>query len=189
MNFRLAMLLVVLLLAAGGTWWLLRQTALQGAQVARQKSHAPDYYFTDAQVTTLDVKGRKESELTAPRMLHHPDDDSIEAFSPKMLYLPANGLPWNMQADHAVEPSGGRIIQFDGHVQIQHPGVNGGPPLTVDTDKMTLDLDTHTAVTDSPVRVTQGDNRLTAVGMEAYLDEDHLLLRTEVRGLYVPPKK
>jgi lipopolysaccharide export system protein LptC len=187
-NLRLAALTVLLLLAAAGTWWLLRQVALQGTQAARQKTHAPDYYFTDATVTTLDLRGKPESQLTAPRMLHHPDDDSVEVFSPNMLYLPANGPPWTMQADHAVEPSGGRIVRFDGHVRLEHPGENGAPPLVIDTDRMTVDLDKHTAVTDAPVQMTQGGNHMTGVGMEVYMDDNHLLLRTEVRGLYVPQK-
>lgn len=188
MNLRLVAIVTLLLLAAAGTWWLLRQTALQGAQTARLKTHAPDYYFTDAMVTTLDPKGRPESQLTAPRMLHHPDDDSVEVFTPNMLYLPPDGQAWTMQADHAIEPSGGRIVQFDGHVRLQHPGGNGEPPLVVDTDRMIVDLNAHTAVTDAPVQITQGDNHMTAVGMEAHLDDNRFLLRTDVRGLYVPHK-
>jgi lipopolysaccharide export system protein LptC len=187
-NLRLVAIVSLLLLAAAGTWWLLRQTALQGTQTARLKTHAPDYYFTDAMVTTLDPKGKPESQLTAPRMLHHPDDDSVEVFSPNMLYLPPDGPAWTLQADHAIEPSGGRIVQFDGHVKVQHPGEKGGPPLMIDTDRITLDLNAHTAVTDAPVQITQGGNHMTALGLDAYLDDNRLLLRTEVRGLYVPPK-
>lgn len=186
MNLKLLALLVLLLLLAAGSWWLLRETSLQSLQGQQPKSHVPDYYFTDATVTSLDNTGRPESELKAPRMIHHPDDDSVEVFQPRMRYFIKQGPPWYAQADHGLEPSGGKLIYLDGHVQLTHPDQNGGPPLVIDTDRMTVNLDTNLATTDDPVIMTKGVSHMTGVGMDGYMQDNRMVLRTDVKGYYVP---
>lgn len=188
MNLRFLIALAALALIAAGTLWLLRQTALQGAQGARAKTHTPDYYFTDATVTSLDLQGKLASELTAPRILHHPDDDSIEVFDPHMRYFAAGDPPWFAQADHALEPSGGKLVYLDGHVEMRRPDSKGGPPLVIDTDRLTVDLATNVASTDDPVQMTKGVSHMTGVGMDAYMQDNRLVLRAVVRGFYVPRK-
>lgn len=188
MNLRFFAVLGALALIAAGTLWLLRQTALQGAQGGRLRTHTPDYYFSGATVTSLDLQGKPASELSAPRMVHHPDDDSIEVFAPRMRYLAAGDPPWFAQADHALEPSGGKLVYLDGHVEMRRPDSNGGPPLVIDTDRLTVNLDTNVASTDDPVLMTKGVSHLTGVGMDAYMQDNRLVLRTIVRGFYVPRK-
>ena len=188
MTLRFVAMLGMLALIAAGTLWLLRQTALQSAQGERVKTHTPDYYFTDATVTSLDLKGKPASELSAPRMVHHPDDDSIEVFDPRMRYFAAGDPPWYAQADHALEPSGGKLVYLDGHVEMRRPDANGGPPLVIDTDRLTVDLDTNIASTDDAVQMTKGVSHMTGVGMDAYMQDNRLVLRTIVRGFYVPRK-
>ncbi|HLW74627.1 MAG TPA: LPS export ABC transporter periplasmic protein LptC [Gammaproteobacteria bacterium] len=189
MNPKLLALLGFLVLLAAGSWWLLRETALQGLQEQQPKTHVPDYYFTDATVTNLDLKGRPESELKAPRMIHHPDDDSVEVFQPRIRYFTKQGPPWYARADHGVEPSGGKLIYLDGHVQLTHPDENGGPPLVINTDRMTVNLDTNLATTDDSVIMTKGVSHETGVGMDGYMEDNRMVLRTDVKGYYVPKKQ
>lgn len=189
MNLRLILLLALLAVFAAGSGWLLRQTALQSVQAERVKTHVPDYYFTDATVTSMDVKGRPESELSAPRMVHHPDDDSIEIFTPRMRYFPLNGPPWYAQSDHADSPSGNKLVYLEGHVEITRPSQSGGPPLVIDTDRMTVNLDTNVASTDDPVQMNQGTNHMTGIGMDAYLNDNRLIIRSNLHSHYVPAKK
>ena len=189
MNLKLLVLVGFLILVAAGSWWLLRETGLQNLQNNTNKSHAPDYYFTDATVTSLDVTGRPASELKAPRMIHHPDDDSVEVFTPRMRYFTKQGLPWYAQADHGLEPSGGNLIYLTGHVEMTHPDTNGGPPLVIDTDKLTVDLNTNIASTDDDVVMVKGQNRTTGVGMDGYMQDDRMVLRNDVVGSYVTAKQ
>ncbi|HEU5399025.1 MAG TPA: LPS export ABC transporter periplasmic protein LptC [Gammaproteobacteria bacterium] len=186
MTLRFFALLGVLAVIAAGTLWLLRQTALQSVLGGRPKTHVPDYYFNDATITNLDVRGRPASELSAPRMVHHPDDDSVEVFDPRMRYFAAGDPPWFAQADHALEPSGGKLVYLDGHVEMRRPDANGGPPLIIDTEHMTMNLDTNIASTDDPVQMTKGVSHMTGVGMDAYMQDNRLVLRSVVRGFYVP---
>ncbi|MGH8397722.1 MAG: LPS export ABC transporter periplasmic protein LptC [Gammaproteobacteria bacterium] len=185
MNARIWLLTLILALAAGGTWWLLRQVTPPTPQKPAPVSHAPDYYFTDATVTTLNQQGKPEAIMTAPRMLHHPDDDSVEVFTPRIEYFMASGPPWHVQADHGLLPSGGKLVELDGHVQMQRLGVNGGPPIIINTNKINVDLNTNIATTSDPVEILQGNSRMTGIGMQAYMKDNRLLLESDVRGYYV----
>jgi len=50
---------------------------------------------------------------------------------------------------------------------------------------MNVDLNTDIAVTADPVEITQGNSRMTSVGLQAYLNDNRLLLQSQVRGSYV----
>ena len=188
MNLRFLLGLALLGLIAAGTLWLLRQTALQSFLGEHPKTHVPDYYFTDATVTSLDQKGKPASELTAPRIVHHPDDDSLEVFDPQMRYYAAGNPPWAAKADHALEPSGGKLVYLEGHVEISRPDANGGPPLIIDTVRMTVNLDTNVASTDDPVQMIRGISRTTGVGLDAYMQDNRMVFRSDVKSFYVPAK-
>ncbi|HEX7966429.1 MAG TPA: LPS export ABC transporter periplasmic protein LptC [Gammaproteobacteria bacterium] len=188
MNLRLTTLVLFLVAVAVGTVWLLRETELQGLQGERPKTHKPDYYFTDAIVTSLDLKGKPASELKAPRIIHHPDDDSVEVFLPRMRYFTKQGEPWYAEADHGLEPSGGNLVYLDGHVKMTHHDEHGGPPLVIDTDHLTVDLQTNVATTDDPVAMVKGVSHMTGTGMDGYMQDNRMVLRTNVKAFYVPSK-
>lgn len=185
MNLRIGLLILVLALAATGTWWLLRHATPPVLQKPAPATHVPDYYFTDATVTTLDQQGKPETVMTAPRILHHPDDDSVEVFAPRIEYFMAGGPPWHVQADHAVMLSGGKLVTLDGHVEMQRAANSGGPPLIIRTDKMAVNLDTNIATSADPVEITQGNSRMTGVGMQAFLKDNRVQLEADIRGYYV----
>lgn len=184
MSWRFWALLLVLALLAGGSGWLFRRIAPPALTPPPPPGHAPDYYFTDATVTTLDAQGKPQATLRAPRILHHPDDDSVEVFSPRGTYFMAGGPPWQVQSDHALLPKGGKLVNFDGHVVMQRAGAKGGPPLVVHTDKMSINLDTNIATSADPVEILQGRSQMTGVGMQAWLKDNHVILETQVRGEY-----
>ncbi len=185
MNPRFWLLILILALAAGGTWWLLRQVTPPVPQKPASATHTPDYYFTGATVTTLNRQGKPEAIMTSPRMLHHPDDDSVEVFAPRIQYFTAGGPPWHVRADHGLLPSGGKLVELDGHVQMLRLGIDGGPPLVINTDRMNVDLNTNIATTSDSVEILQGNSRMTGVGMQAYMNDNRLLLEADVRGYYV----
>ena len=185
MSARFAAGFLLLVLAAAGTWWLLRQVTPPAVPPPAPPTHVPDYTFTDATVTELNAQGEPHAVLRSPRMLHHPDDNSIEVFAPRIRYFISGSPPWDVAADHALLPSGNQRVELVGHVQMQHPADNGGPVLVVQTDKMDVNLNTNIATSADAVEITQAGNRMTGVGLEAWLDDNRLLLQSQVRGSYV----
>lgn len=185
MNPRVWLLILVLAVAAAGTWWLLQRVTPPGVQTAPPPTHVPDYSFAGATVTTLNKQGQPEAIMTTPSMWHHPDDDSVEVLAPRIQYFIAGGQPWEVAADHGLLPSGGKLAELDGHVEMRHADNHGGPPLIIRTDKMNVNLNTNIAATADPVEILHGASRMTAVGLEAYLNDNRLQLQSNVRGFYV----
>ena len=185
MNFRLLLFIGILGLLAAGTWWLAKRITSTETVAVPAATHEPDYYFTDAKVTTLDQQGRRAAVMTAPRIVHHPDDDSSEVFEPHIQYFAAGNPPWHSRADHGLMPSGGQIIKLDGNVTMNRPAHDGAAPVIIHTDKLTVNLDTNIGSTDDPVQITQGASQMTGVGMLAYFKDNHLILQSNVKGRYV----
>ncbi|HET7923028.1 MAG TPA: LPS export ABC transporter periplasmic protein LptC [Gammaproteobacteria bacterium] len=186
MNLRLLLLVLLLGLVAAATWWLAGHITPPGEGAAAPATHQPDYYFTDATVTTLDQQGHRAAQMSAPRIEHHPDDDSSEVFAPRLAYFAAGDPPWHGQADHALLPRGGRLLNLDGHVEMRRPAAGKGAPLVIRTATLSVNLDTNIGNTADPVSITQGSTRMTAVGMIAYFKDNRLVLQNNVRGHYVP---
>ncbi|MGH8277992.1 MAG: LPS export ABC transporter periplasmic protein LptC [Gammaproteobacteria bacterium] len=185
MNWRFAVAVLVLAFAAAGTWWLLRRVTPPTLQAAAAPTHAPDYTMTDATVTTLSRTGKTQAVMTSPRMLHHPDDDSVEVLAPDIHYFVTGSPPWHVTAAHALLPSGGQLVDLSGHVKMQHPNAQGGAPLVIETDKIQVNLNTSVATTADPVLITRGASRMSGVGLQAWLNDNHLVLQSQVRGEYV----
>lgn len=185
MNLRLILFILILGLVAAGTWWLASRIKPPEITAPPPPTHEPDYYFTDATVTTLDKQGRRAAVMTAPRIVHHPDDDSSEVFAPRIVYFSAGDPPWHAQADHGLMPSGGQLVKLDGHVEMRRADANGGPPLVIDTDRLDVNLDTNIGTTADPVDIVQGASHMTGIGMLAYFKENRLVLQSKVRGHYV----
>lgn len=185
MNFRLILFILILGAVAAGTWWLASHITPPEISAPPPPTHEPDYYFTDATVTTLDKQGKRAAVLTAPRIEHHPDDDSSEVFSPRIEYYSAGDPPWHGQADHGLMPSGGQLLKLDGHVEMRRPGTHGDPPLIIHTGRLDVNLNTNIGSTDDRVEILQGSTRMTGIGMLAYFNENRLVLKSTVRGHYV----
>ena len=64
--------------------------------------------------------------------------------------------------------------------------VEGDRDTRVETDRLTVDIDTNVASTDGEVRVAVGDDWVTAIGMTAYLMEERLQLQSSVHGQFQP---
>lgn len=185
MNLRLLLFILLLGSIAGSTWWLANRITGVGVTKPPPPTHEPDYYFTDATVTTLNKQGKRAAIMTAPRIIHHPDDDSSEVFSPRIEYFAAGNPPWHVQADHGLMPSGGQLVKLDGHVEMRRAGLHGDPPLVIHTDRLDVNLDTNIGSTSDPVDIVQGPSYMTGIGMLAYFKENRMVLESKVRGHYV----
>ncbi|MDF3011324.1 MAG: hypothetical protein K0S03_2120, partial [Burkholderiales bacterium] len=67
------------------TFWLER-TVHEDPAAPQLRRHDPDYVVSNFTTTTYNRDGAAESVLSAEKMLHFPDDDSTELFSPRVLH-------------------------------------------------------------------------------------------------------
>lgn len=182
---KLWLTLILLALLAGATTWLLRHFNPAGQAPPKTASHHPDYYFEGATMTQLDETGKLEYRLLSSRVTHHPDDDSTDLARPRFTYYQTGQAPWHVTADHGLVPSGGDVIHLRGHVVVTHRNTNAGETLRAYTPKLDVLTDKQKALTDAPVRIVEGESHVNAIGMALDMQQNHMELKSRVRGVYV----
>ncbi|HEX6829190.1 MAG TPA: LPS export ABC transporter periplasmic protein LptC [Burkholderiales bacterium] len=179
------MLLVLALL----TLWLERTVELAGIQSPKGDRHDPDFVVEHLTAVKSGPDGQPRQLLSARKMVHYPDDDSAHLAEPRFTRLDPGGPPLTMRAERGVVSSDGEHVYLTGAVRVvrDDPGPRG--PLTLATETLHLIPDQDRAQTDAAVRITDANTTLTAVGLELDARNRVLLLKSRVKGNYVPHRK
>jgi lipopolysaccharide export system protein LptC len=165
MKFNTSTLLPVamLLMLVGLTFWLERSTQF-GVSEPTVNRHDPDYIVDNFTIRRFDPQGKLYQTLTGQRMQHYPDDDSSDIAMPHMTYH--TGRPTQLRSDEAQVDSGGKTIQMEKNVRVEHANPKG-PPTVITTRSLTILTDEEIARTKAPVTITQGKSVLRGNGLES----------------------
>lgn len=167
------------------TYWLNEQVQPETSKPNRRTEHVPDAIMEHFSAITLDEQGKPRGVMAGQKLLHYPDNDSTEVLSPHATSLSADHPPVHITAKHALISSKGDEVFFDQAVKVLRVANENRVQLTVDTESLHLIPDQGWCDTDLPVRVVEGQNILTAVGMEMNNQTRLLKLRAQVKSDYV----
>jgi lipopolysaccharide export system protein LptC len=106
---------------------------------------------------------------------------------PKITSFATHRPPIYITAQHALISSKGDELFLDETVRVRRDASTQRVALTVDTEHLHVIPDKDWCETDQAVRVVEGRNTLTAVGMEMDNQAQILKLRTQVKSDYVLP--
>jgi lipopolysaccharide export system protein LptC len=180
---------VLLALAlALATLWLDRLVQLSPSPLKDKLRHDPDFIVENFTLTRMSPRGKPESSLTAPKMLHYPDDESTDLEHPRYLQHSDDRPTVEIVGDRGKVSKDGETVHVEGNVVVTRAGANGGPPLQVRTTVLEIDPKNEIARTDAPVTITEGDAVLRGVGMVVNGKTRELELKNRVQGTY-PPKR
>ena len=174
----------MLALGAAGAWWLNRQLEGPTGLTVDRPARA-GYYMTEGEISRAGPDGLPEYRVLAERVRQEELDGPTSLEQVRVEYGVYTASPWlltaprgTLSADHAsVELFGGVIISGE---------VEGDQDTRVETDQLTLDIDSSVASTQGEVRLAVGEQWLTAIGMTAYLMEERLQLQSSVHGQFQP---
>lgn len=167
------------------TYWLNEQVQPEASKPDHHAEHFPDAIMEHFSAITLDEKGLPRGVMAGQKLLHYSDNDSTEVISPHVTSLSADHPPVHITAQHALISSKGDEVFFDHAVKILRVATAQRAKLTVDTETLHVVPDKGWCDTDQPVRVVEGQNILTAVGMEMDNQTRLLKLRAQVKSDYV----
>ena len=77
-HFNRITLVVALAILAAVAWWLTDRGADRNVVRDAKARHEADYFIENFTATTMDTQGRRKHELSAARLVHYPDDDTLE---------------------------------------------------------------------------------------------------------------
>jgi lipopolysaccharide export system protein LptC len=170
------------------TYWLNEQVQPEKVQPDRHAEHFPDAIMEDFSAIALDERGKPRGIMAGKKLLHYSDDDSTEVISPHVTSLSVDHPPVHITAQHASISSKGDEIFFDRAVRVLRVANAQRAALTMNTESLRVIPDKDWCDTDQPVRVVEGQNILTAVGMEMDNQTQLLKFRAQVKSDYVQSK-
>lgn len=173
---------LALTLLAGASMWLERATRSEEQAGARAQS-GPDFIATQTRVVGFAEDGSLRYELLAERLEHNPRDDVTRLQQPR-LHLHNAQRETRISAQRADVSPGGERVDLAGEVHVRRSGTASEAPLGLDSDTLTVWPDAHRAHTDSPVQLSRGAARATALGLRADNLFGTLELVGEVRSTF-----
>ncbi|MHB8666928.1 MAG: LPS export ABC transporter periplasmic protein LptC [Burkholderiales bacterium] len=176
--------LLLMLALAAGSFWLERAVQAPAADRSGRMRHDPDFIAEDFNITKMNAAGKPEYVLSAARMVHYPDDDSTDIVAPRLVQRNDDRAPIDIRADRGQISSRGEEAKLYGDVVVVREAGRTQDEMRMQTDYLQVYPDRDFARTDRPVVITEGDSRLSGVGMEFNNKTRQFALLSQVRGTY-----
>ena len=141
----------------------------------------PGYYMNDATIVQTGSDGMPRITLRASHIEQHPDHNNVTLDTVAVDYLGVANTPWLLTAQQGTLAPDSRIIVFNGDVSI-HPQGTATLPLVLHTDELHIDTENNVATAPGKVSIVMNQQLLTAVGLHADLQRQHVHLESKVHG-------
>lgn len=180
--------IILLALLAGLSFWLQKALDTGDAKRDGKQRHDPDAVAENFVIRRFDDTGKVKYRLTAPYLVHYPDDDSSELRSPVLISYRTDAPPVTLTARNAKVSAKGETIYLWDDVRLTRMATADRPEMVARMPDLTAQPDVGIAFTNSPVEITQGQSWIKGVG--AHLDDNTstLVLQSQVTGLYIRPR-
>ena len=184
-----AMSLILLTTLALFTYYLSQIAERDMARVPRAKvvSNDPDYFVENLGLLTMNARGEPSLRIEARTMKHLPADDVIVFESPVLVSLDPQQPRVTIVADHGRAIHGSDETHLSGNVVLTRAAVGDRPPMAATTDFAIVLAQQDIVLTDRPVTVIMGGNRLAGTGMELNSRTRQLRLDSSVRAVLQAP--
>jgi len=145
----------------------------------------PGYYMKDASIVETGVDGATRLTLHAGSITQDASLHTILLNQVDVNYLGTTQTPWLLTAQTGHLEQDTRMITFNGDVLLQPIGSNIKLPVTLHTEKLTIDTVNNMANAPGKVSITMNKQLLTAVGMHVDLQRQIVRLESQVHGEFV----
>ena len=178
----------LMLLLGGMTIWLQYAIESPPQPEPAKHRHDPDAIGEKVTLSRLDQRGIAQYHLSAERMLHYPDNDSIELVAPRFLKKDATA-ELTVTANKGVVYQENKEARFYDNVElVRRPLIVGDLPsqdtLRIRTQYMQVFLERGVARTDRAVSIVNGPSTLSGTGMEYQRETGRLSLLSGVKGSF-----
>lgn len=146
--------------------WLNQSARLPSPNQDNPIGRTPDYIVENFSAIRIGDDGTARKMLLGKKMIHYPDDDSMDMEQPRLIDTARGKPPVQLTAEHARMSSTGEDIYLSGNVTVTRNAGKGRGETTMTTSLLHLRPDDDTARTDKPVVITETHAVIKAVGME-----------------------
>ena len=188
MRFGSSQLFVIVLLSllAGLSFWLERAVAPAEVVSDGKLRHDPDAMAENFLVRQFDERGLVKYRLSAPYMMHFPDDDSSELKSPTLTHYRPDAPPLTLSGKNARVTSKGQSVYLWDDVRAVRAATPKRPETVATMPDLTVQPEAGVAFTKSPVLITEDKSWVKGVGMHLDNNTSIFELQSQVTGLSYP---
>lgn len=141
-----------------------------------------DYYLVNPRARQFDPQGKLQHQLSADHYEHYARADVGRFREPSVISRGEDNQSWITTARAGLSEANNRRIELTGNVKI----VDNTGASELRTARLWLFPRRDYAETDSAVTMISPTGQTKSLGMEAYLNEDRIVLLSNVRGNYDP---
>jgi lipopolysaccharide export system protein LptC len=178
--------ITMLTILAGMTGFLAQRAAREHRSTA-PASHPerPDWFIEGFNLVRFGLSEQITWQITAQRMQHRPQDDSVELVQPVLVRLEPGRPTLVIRAQEAKALEMGDLTHLRGQVVLTRAAEHEDPALKIETEQLDVLAAKDLASAEGPVRIERGRSNLTGVGLEFDNASRRLQLLAEVRGQWV----
>ena len=179
---------IVLAILAGLSFWLQSTVDRGDTNHDGKLRHDPDAIAENFTVRRFDQNGQVKYRLTAPYLVHYPDDDTSEVKSPTLTSYRTEGAQVVVTGDHAKVTAKGETVYLWDNVSVTRAATADSLEMVARMPDLTAQPEAGIAFTSSPVEITQGQSWIKGTGLHLDNNTSTLVLQSQVRGLYIRPR-
>lgn len=179
---------ILLALLASLSFWLQKAVEPEEPRQSGKLRHDPDAYAENFTVRRFDTTGKVKYRMSAPYLVHYPDDDSSELKSPVLIAYRPDSPSVTVTGEHAKVSSRGETIFLWGNVNITRAATPDRPEMIARMPDLTTQPEAGFAFTNSPVEITQGQSWIKGVGAQLDNNAATFVLQSQVTGSYIRPR-
>lgn len=156
-----------------------------------------DYYLEDFEIINI---GKRQSsgdttgtgrylKLTGKSLSHHFIEGYSGIENPSVQLRSNENELWQANAQRGRVSANFDVLDLQGNVELTHNRQQGKPPISVDTESLTIDTTQQLISTDEPVEVVGSGWHYNANNLRAEIDKGVLSLTQGVEAQFDNPKK
>lgn len=181
-NLRNLVLFSALTALALVTWFLARP-ATESVSPTRSSAEMPQgYYLIDAVLFGTNDSGRIHYRVEADRVNQKAQGSDFELDGVHVEWTPEADVRWDLSAAQGVLAEDRSYLRFPSVVRMVSTADD--TPTVIETSMLSVAMDDYVATTEADVLMMRGQATITATGLRADLDDDHLLLKTNATIRY-----
>lgn len=178
--------ITLLALLAALSFWLETAVDLPDARHDGKTRHDPDTIAENFTVRRLNVDGVLQYRLTAPRMVHFPDDDSALVSQPQLTYFRPDAPDILLSGTNALISSRGETVYLWDQVIARRAATADRAEMIARMPDLTVQPDSGIAFTSSPVEIAEDRSWVKGVGMHVDNNASTFILQSQVTGISYP---
>jgi len=180
--------IILLALLAGLSFLLQRNVEPEEPRPDSKLRHDPDAFAENFVIRRFDTEGRLKYRLTAPSLVHYPDDDSSDVKSPTLISYRPDAPSVTITSDHAKVSSRGETVFLWDNVRVTRAAAPNRQEMVARMPDLTTQPEAGLAFTNSPVEITEGQSWIKGVGAQLDNNASTFVLQSRVTGQYIRPR-